>query len=552
MNRSVGTPRISRRQLVQGSAGLTLLRPAPHRASPLRQPAATLTLATNRTPTDLDPHSAYDAGSGVALQGPYEGLIRLKAGTTDAYEPLLAESWSANADNSVWTFRIRAGATFHDGTPLTADAARLSFERLFSLGLAPSTVLGRFIASADQLSAPDSRTLIFDLGRPQPFFEAAMASSYGTAIVNAAALRSREAAGDWGHGWAQTTSEGLGTGPYRVVQYDVESGVVLQRFDDYWRGWAGEHFDRIVIRVVAEPETRRQLIENGGADLATTLPYTTVRDLEANPLLVVDRRYNLSVTYIAMTVAGPFQSASARQALCWAFPYDDVIEGVYEGFARRAIGPMAELCRGFDPDTFVYQTDLERARTLWHDAGLAEGPALTILLPASNLEAKAIAELLQANLAAIGVRLDIQLTDFATYVGIVLGDAPADERPNLLPSFWQPDYNDGWNHLWPQLSCDAWTFGNLGHYCNEQVDSLLDRARTAADASSYQAALSDVQQLVTYEDPAAIYMAQPQWLTVLRRDVGGFTPNQIVGEIVDFYALFRRAASAAGDHARFT
>src|SRR5215204_3122106 len=100
-------------------------------AAPLVQGASrTLTLVTNRAPSDVDPHSAYDAGSGVLLQGPFEGLIRAKANTTDEFTPVLAESWEANADMSLWTFRLRDGVTFQDGTPLDAPAARASFDRL--------------------------------------------------------------------------------------------------------------------------------------------------------------------------------------------------------------------------------------------------------------------------------------------------------------------------------------------------------------------------------------------------------------------------------------
>ena len=156
----------------------------------------TLTLATNRTPSDLDPHSAYDPGSGVALQGPFEGLIRLKAGTTGEYVPLLAESWASNPDLSVWTFHLRDGVTFHDGTPFDAEAARASFERLLRLDLAPAQVLGRFITDPAQITTPDSHTLVFALGQSQPLFEAALASPYGTAIVNVAALRQHEVEGD--------------------------------------------------------------------------------------------------------------------------------------------------------------------------------------------------------------------------------------------------------------------------------------------------------------------------------------------------------------------
>jgi ABC-type transport system substrate-binding protein len=256
-------PTLSRRHLVRGglAGGLAVMTSLGGEVSP-RSPRAdrnasaaarhaspaTFTLATNRTPSDLDPHSAYDAGSGVVLQGPFEGLIRLKPGTTDEILPVLAASWAPNADASVWTFQLRDGVTFHDGAPLDAEAARASFERLLSLGLAPSSVLGRFITDPAMISAPDSHTLVFALGQPQPLFDAALASAYGTAVVNVAALRKHDIGGDWGHTWAQTHSEGLGTGPYRVVDFDIEQGVVLERFGSYWGGWDGAHFDQIINR----------------------------------------------------------------------------------------------------------------------------------------------------------------------------------------------------------------------------------------------------------------------------------------------------------------
>ena len=348
---------------------------------------APLVLATNRAPSDLDPHSAYDPGSQIALGGLFEGLIQIQTGTADTIDPVLAESWTANADKSVWTFFLRPDVTFQDGTPLDAEAARASFERLLTLGLAPSTVLARFIADPARITAPDSRTLVFDFGRPQPLFEAAIAAPGVGAVVNAAALRAHEVDGDWGHGWAQTNSDGIGTGPYRVASFEVEEGVILERHPEYWRGWEGEHFDGIAIRVVTEPETRLALIESGEADIVTTLPLATVQDLAANRQLLVDRRFTLAVSYVAMTVAGPLRSAEARQALCWAFPYDDVIDGIYEGFAKRAVGPVAEPCRGFNPDTFVYSTDLDRARALLQRAGVAEGTTISYALPVGNREA---------------------------------------------------------------------------------------------------------------------------------------------------------------------
>ena len=161
---------------------------------------ATLVLATNRAPSDLDPHSAYDPGSQIALGGLFEGLIQVQTGTADTIDPVLAESWTANADKSIWTFFLRPDVTFQDGTPLDAEAARASFERLLTLGLAPSTVLGRFIDDPARITAPDSRTLVFDLGRPQPMFEAAIAAPVGGTVVNASSIaraRGRRRLGPW-------------------------------------------------------------------------------------------------------------------------------------------------------------------------------------------------------------------------------------------------------------------------------------------------------------------------------------------------------------------
>jgi peptide/nickel transport system substrate-binding protein len=512
-------------------------------AVPLYQASTpTLILATNRAPSDLDPHSAYDSGSQIAVGGLFEGLIQVRTGTADIIEPVLAESWTANADKSIWTFFLRPDVTFQDGTPLDAEAVRASFDRLLTLGRAPSTVLGRFIDDPTRIAAPDSRTLVFDLGKPNPMFEAAIASPVGGTVINASRLRAHEVDGDWGHGWAQTNSDGVGTGPYRLASFNPEEGVVLERYPEYWRGWAGEHFSDVAIRVVTEPETRRELLENGGADIATTMPLTATRALEANRELRVDRRFTLAVSYVAMTVAGPLRSPEARQALCWAFPYDNVIEGVFEGFAKRAVGPVAELCRGFNPDTFVYSTDLDRARALLQRAGVGEGTTISYALPAGNREATAIAELFAASLAELGLELDIQVIDFATYIDLSFGDLPAEQRPNLFSFFWSPDYNDAWNHLWPQVSCAAWQVGNVGHYCNSGVEDLLEETKSPPDEARYLAALAEIQQIVTRDDPAAIYVAQVQWPTVMRRDLAQFNLNLIVPEFIDFYALHRESS----------
>ncbi|MCC6313692.1 MAG: ABC transporter substrate-binding protein [Thermomicrobiales bacterium] len=537
---------VTRRNVLAGAAALGLAAPLARLpetlAAPARQDAAkTLSIAMDGSPTNLDPHTSYEYRSTLAIRGPYEQLIALKGTATDEYEGLIAESWAPNDDKSAWTFTIRPGVTFQDGSPCDAEAVRLSFERFLTLGLGPVDVIGRFVTDIGQITAPDASTVVFDLGSPQPIFEAAIASQYGPMVVNAKLAREHEEDGDWGAAWAQINTEGMGTGPYQITGFEPGRSLTMARNEAYWGGWTGEEFDAIAIRVVAETETRRQLIERGEVDLVDTLTPEALTALAENPDVVIDASYSTQVTYYTMTVYGPLESPAARQALCYAFPYDEVIDSIYKGFAKKAIGPVAELCRGFAPGTFTYPTDLDKARELLAQAGVPEGTELSLMQNSGDEKVNTTSQLLQANLAQIGITLNIETVDYTTSSAMFYGDAPVEERPTLMPTFWWPDYNDAYNHLYPQVACESWGSkgSNAGFYCNEDVDEGLATARNAPDAQTYDTALAKVQEILSETDPCSIYYMQPQWTTVLRKGITGFEFNPIYTGTYDFYRLRR-------------
>ena len=539
--------RTSRRRLLGGAAALGLALPATGalggNAVHAQGDPGTLTVVMNGSPSDLDPHSAYDYRSAIALRGPYEGLIAMKGESTEEYEGVIAESWEANEDKSVWTFKIRPGVTFHDGTPVDAEAVRASFERFLTLALGPYTAMLRFISGPEAITAPDASTVVFNCGKPQPLFESYLTSQYGPLVLNVKAVMAQEADGDLGHGWATLNQDGLGTGPYRITQFEPGQLVVMERYEGYWRGWEGNHFNQVVIRVVTENETRRQLIEAGDADIVDNLTPEALDAMAQNPDLVVSRNYSAEVDYLMMTVTGPLASPEARQAMCYAFPYEEVVQGVYRGYGKRAIGPVSEVVRGFDPATFQYTTDLTRAKELFTAAGVAEGTEITCTQESGDQNVMSAVQLFQANLAQIGITLTIETVDLATFTSIVFGDAPVEERPMVMPWFWWPDYNDAWNHLYPQISCDAWGSKgtNSGFYCNQRVEELLTNSRDEPDPAAYQAALSEIQKITTQDDPAAIYYLQREWTTILRKGITGFVFNPINIGTYDFYTLTRTA-----------
>ena len=549
--------RLSRRALLQQATVAGLIghavgsgvaaapgpRPAVEWIAPQRD-ALTLVIASSGLPSDLDPHSAYDYRSLMAILGAYEGLIGLVEDRTDEFEGLVAESWSANEDMSVWTFKIRPGITFHDGSPVDGPAVRRSFERLLTLGLGPVGVLARFVADPSQITAPDSSTVVFDLGVSQPLFEAAIASTYGPLIVNAERLRDRDEMGDWGHAWAKLHEEGCGCGPYRIVRFDPGQELIMERYDDYWRGWEDDHFERIVLQAVPENEARRQLIEQGNVDIVDTLTPEATDALKEDPALLVLEQETTQVEYLAMAVAGPLEQPEARRAMCYAFPYEDVIDKVYGGLGQPAHGAVAEKTRGFEPTTFQYETDLDQAREHLEAIGV-EHADLTIAIETGDETLRATAQLFQANLAEVGINLVIEQYETTGYIDLIYGATPVEERPNFMRWAWWPDYNDAWSHLFPQVSCEQQipAGSNIGFYCNQQVEALLLRAKEATDQDQYSLALAEVQQLLSEIDPPAIYYAQPVWTTVSRADVAGMVINPINIGTFNFWKLRRAVGS---------
>ncbi len=548
---------VSRRSVLGGLAALgggALLGPELARAAASNDEAArltsrwqtdatTLTFAADGSPSDLDPQTSNDYRSILALLGIYDTLIALKGGSTDEYVPMLAEKWESNADKSVWTFHLRDGVKFTDGTPCDAQAVLASFERLSKMALGQGESWTRFVSDpAKQISAPDAKTVVFNLGKPQPLFEAAIAGTYGVYIVNAKVMKAHEDNGDWGHAWAQTNADGTGSGPYKLASFDPSEQLTLEKNPDYWGGWDGNHFERVVIRVVPENGTRHQLLEQGQVDLVDSLTYNDLDALKQNPDLTLHAAYTSRIDYLYLTVAGPLKTPEARQAMNYAFPFDEGITGVYKGYGKRAIGPVAEVLRGFDPKTFTYPTDLDKAKELFAKAGVEPGTEITMAVEPGDQNDITLAQLFQANHAKIGMTLNITQMETSSYVGMLYGDAPADQRPNTMWWAWWPSYNDGWSHLHDLTASDATGAnggGNAGYYSNPKVDALLKQCKDAPDEATYNKVMAELQQILSHDDPPAIYYAQIQTTLMAKKDIQGIVINPINVGTYYFYQMSR-------------
>ncbi|MBX6341406.1 MAG: ABC transporter substrate-binding protein [Thermomicrobiaceae bacterium] len=498
-------------------------------------------LFTGGTP-DIDPHSTYDTQGSAVCFVCYEMLIKLKGDSTSEYEPMLAKEWSHSDDYKEWTFTLFDNIRFHDGTPCDAQAVVKSFQRLIKMQRGPYNVVARFISDPDKgITAVDAKTVKFTLDQGNPIFEAALASQYGPFVVSPAAVEQHKKEGDeWAHDWfAQNVA---GTGPYKAKEINPQERLVFEKFPDYYRGWDGPHFDEIVFRVVEDPSTRRQLVESGEADgLTWFLTPEAEADLKKSPDLQVVEYDTTNVNWATFNAGGRLKDPDVRKGLSYAFPYDEVRNDVYKGLIQKSGGPLTPSTRGYDPNVFIYETDLAKAKELL-GKGFKEGEKFTWMIASGDETTKAVAQLMQANLQSIGYDLEIREVDPSAEKDLAYGDAPPDQRPDVFGDWgWWPDYNDGYNEIYPNFySKAAGSAGsNIGFYNNPRLDEILDKIAAGVSEQEYNQLLAEAQNILTEKDPAAIYFGSVRWYTILRKNIKGYVPNPLYMGTFYVYNMYR-------------
>jgi peptide/nickel transport system substrate-binding protein len=522
------------------ACSLTLL--APHRAT-AQNPrgfidSGTITFVTDQVPSDIDPANNEVAGSDVIARNVAEPLVELDGASLTKFKGVLATSWTSNKDQSVWIFKLRHGVKFHTGRCcFNSDDVKYNIVRAFHANLINSVVWTRFLSNPDkQIKTPDQYTVEFDLGQPQPLFIDQMSSLYMSYIEDSQALKKHATKSDpWAHMWAQFAD--IGTGPYTIQSWQHGQQVTLARFPDYWGGWNGKHFSKAVVQTVPEGTTRRELVEKGQADVTFDLTPQDYIALQSNPAVKVVAPYGTEVTYIYMTQAGPLASTEARQAMSYAMNYDAVINGVYKGLAKRAYGCLPSSMLGYDPNMFHYSTDLKKAKELFDKAGVKPGTTLTYWSYTAEENLQGL--ILQAQLANLGIKLNVQKVTEATLTTVYYGNQAPSKRPNLMAFGWWPDYNDPWDECNILLnSAAAGANGaNAGFYHDSKVDALLGKMKTAGGEELVS--LSHQMQAAQAADPAAIWIAEPAQASVLVKNLQGYVFNPVKLQTYGFYRMYR-------------
>ncbi len=337
--------------------------------------------------TNWDPAIEFSNGIHLA-NNMYEQLVRYDP-TEKKVMPLLAESYSVSSDGLTWTFVIRKGVKFQNGDPMTAKDVKYSIERTKRLGAGAAYIWG----AVEAINVPDDQTVEFKLSYQSPL-DLVASTGYAAFIYSAKCVNDKD---EW-----ISEAKGCGTGPYMLKSAKWGDEVIVERFADYWGGWGEKYFSTVVFKKISEPATRRQMIETGEATVTVELPFADIDALKKNSNVTVYVEPSLQNLIGMFNVQKPpLDNKLVRQALSYAFPYDQVIQYAIGGYARQSFGIVPFGLWGFSDQLPQYKYNLDKAKELLTQAGYPDGGfKLLLTYSAGNEAEKSTAELYKAELAS--------------------------------------------------------------------------------------------------------------------------------------------------------
>ncbi len=450
-------------------------------------------------PPQLDPHKMLSIDTIIGFNV-YEWLVYWDP--DEGLVPMLAESWESNANGDEWTFHLREGVTFHDGTPFTAEAVKFSYQRTLDLG-----IVSYQLAAIDEMEVVDDHTIVIRLSEPRDIPTIA-SSFYGLFIANPNLVDKPE-------GWFAEGND-AGTGPYVVESFDPER-VIVSQYKDYWGGWEEGQFTKVVFEVVLDAAVREQMIRSGEADISHKLPFDNHAALVAtgDVEVVVSDLGGFNTFILFQLDLAPMDDIRVRQAISYAFPFEDVQAFSYLGLGGIAASmvPNAYLPTG---DLSTYSYDLEKARSLLEEAGVAEGTEIKLALRAGDEENKNISLLWQAELAKIGITMTV--TEVADEWGVMFN---TDSEYHMLLKTWSPGYPSP--NEWLIFYDSRNTFAPFTGFVRPDINALLDQALSAE-------AVDKAESDRIYRQVAQILFDEAIYLPVMdfpldyqvRSDISGF------------------------------
>lgn len=438
----------------------------------------------------LDPHVDTDAGTRDVVFNLYEGLV--KPTSDGGFIAAVASDYTISDDAKTYTFTLRDGITFHDGTPVTIEDVKYSIDRYAEIQGESSA----FSSLVDSVEVQDDKTLVVNLKESYSEFLPMMT----IAIIP----QSNE----------DPVGNPIGTGPFKYVSYTPGQNLELEKYDGYWQEGVPS-LDSVEFKFIADVDTAFVELQAGTIDI---LKYLTSAQAETlgDDYNIVQGSMNLVHAMYLNSAYEPLSKTEVRQALCYAVDRDAINNFIFGG-KSHIIGShmIPAMSKYYEPEAeTVYSYDPEKAKELLADAGYADGFDLEITVPSSYSQHVDSAQIIADELSQVGINVTLNQVEWSTWLQDVYkgGNFQATVigfDGTLAPSDWLKKY----------VTDDA---KNFMHYSNTEYDDVFNTAYTTVDddvkVENYKKA-----QMILAEDAAAVYIEDPANLVAVSKKFGGYT-----------------------------
>lgn len=473
------------------------------------KPTGTLTITTDEPPQTFDPIQSTNSTVDQMNLNDYNALVQYPPGQNAALQPQLATNWQISSNGLDYTFTLASGVKFHDGSPFSATDVAFTFNRVKQLNTGVASELGPFQAA--KVLSPSKVELI--LSKPYAPFLDALSRIY----ILEAALVSKHLGSDDGQTWLGTHD--AGTGPYQLTSYVSGSTATFSYFPKYFQGWKGHHVAQVVYKFITSPSAEEEALTSGQANIAMNIARSALASFKSRPGYTVNSAKTLEEFYVYMnTQSGPTKSLLVREALSYAYDYQEHISSILGGYGVEASGPLPS---GMDCHINITQPtyDLQKAAQLFKQAGYAHA-TLTMNYEPETFEQADSFLLLQSDLKKIGITVKAVPSTFPQTMSMLKN---AKTSPNLIAIYAFP-VTPNPNEVLYEDYYSGFVNGagyNFAQYANPTLDKILLQAQQTTSQSKQCSLYASAQKLIE-DQYVGINVSNPDYVTVLGPNVHGY------------------------------
>jgi glutathione transport system substrate-binding protein len=451
--------------------------------------AQTAVMAVDSTFTTLDPYDANDTLSQAVSKSFYQGLFGFDKDMK--LVNVLATSYEASPDARVYTFKLRQGVKFQDGTDFNAEAVKATFDRVTD----PANKLKRYnmFSRIEKTEVVDPYTVKVTLKTPFSAFVNVLAHP-SAVMISPAAMKK------YGKDLA---FHPVGTGPFELVKWDPAGDLTVKKFDGYWKKGYPK-VDEIDWKPVVDNNTRAALMRTGEADFAFRIPFEQAAALQSDSKVDIVATPSIINRYVSLnTTKKPFDNPKVREALNYAINKEALAKVAFSGYAVPADGVLPE---GVDYATKLgpWPYDPAKARALLKEAGYPNGFETTLWSAYNNSTAQKAIQFVQQQLAQVGVKASVEALEAGQRVAKVeSAQDPATAPVRMYYIGWSSSTGEADWGITPLLASSSIPpkLVNTAYYKNDTVDSDLTKALETTDRTQKAALYGDAQKRIWADAP---------------------------------------------------